>query len=413
MKKWKLLMPMLVLTSLFTFGACDLSEVTNNILGGNNSSQNTTETNLQLLRVERTEEQYNGSYNVVSNNYYGSARMVMPMNTTIAKAEETQVEELETESVNLVAVIKNEDRASFIDMVVYNSQTGTLAVYNEGNGIYQCSSETVNEDGMWVTNIYFSTNVALVPEDFYFEIQEIKFLRNNADEKADLNTLEVRKKVFRFTTEYFDRAATQMLSQTIEGLDLGNIYCSVDLANRSVHIFGSIYWADENEYIPIACVLRKAEIICPETVFIQYYENRELKSGEFTVSLLRLEGIEVKGGYIMTIGELKVSSPILVDSGVSTRVHQLIYVEGATVCEFNNSFWLEEGTLSIPSTCEEIRLFKLFSTTKFTINYNGTMSDWYAIKGAEELIAWLESTKKVFKVVCADGIIKPPYVGEI
>jgi hypothetical protein len=96
MKKWKLLMPMVMLTSLFTFGACDLSEVTNNILGGNDSSQNTTETNLQLLRIERTERQYND----FNNGYYVPMRTVMPMSTTIAEATETQetkVEELEEE----------------------------------------------------------------------------------------------------------------------------------------------------------------------------------------------------------------------------------------------------------------------------------------------------------------------------
>ena len=404
-------MPMVMLTSLFTFGACDLSEVTNNMLGGNNSSQNTTETNLQLLRVERTEKQYNGFHN----GNYGAIGMAVSMNTKIAKAEEPeepQVEELETERVNLVAVIKNEDRASFIDMVVYNSQTDTLAVYNEGNGTYQCSSETVYEDGMWVTNIYFSTNVALVPEDFYFEIQEIKFLKNNVDEKADLNTLEVRKKVFRFTTEYFDSTATRRLGQTIEYLDLVmETYDSLDFANKSVDIWGALYYADESEYIPNAMLLRKAEIIFPRTVFLQYYENRELKSGEFTISSVHLKYITTKDGDIMTIGELKLSHPIEMD--IVNRVHQLIYVEGATVCELNNSFELVNATLSIPSTCEEIRLKSPIEPDGLTINYNGAMADFYAIKGAEELIAWLESLGKAFKVVCTDGTITPPYVAEI
>ena len=104
------------------------------------------------------------------------------------------MEVLDDNCVNLIAVIKNEERASFIDVVVYDSQTNKTVVYNEGNGAYQCSSETVYEDDIWVTNISFSVSLEISLEEIYFEIKEIKFLKNNINELVDLNTEDVRRK---------------------------------------------------------------------------------------------------------------------------------------------------------------------------------------------------------------------------
>ena len=59
----------------------------------------------------------------------------------------------------LKAVVKNDDRKSFIDMVVYSSELDTKVVFNEGNGEYQCSSTTIFEDNQWVTNIFLKFTV--------------------------------------------------------------------------------------------------------------------------------------------------------------------------------------------------------------------------------------------------------------
>ena len=136
----------------------------------------TQEKDLHLLRIEKIEENVN----------YSKRRNLK--------------QEVDGYYISLRAVIKNSERASFIDMVVYNSQTNKTVVYNEGNGTYQCSSETVFEDEMWVTNIefLFETQTEKV-EDFYVEIKEIKFLKNNVDAKVDLNTEEVRKIEFTFS----------------------------------------------------------------------------------------------------------------------------------------------------------------------------------------------------------------------
>lgn len=89
----------------------------------------------------------------------------------------------EDEKLSLKAVVKNEPRDSFVDMVIFSSNLDTYIVYNEGNGDYQCSSSTIYEDGLWVTNILLEYS----PSDIngYLEISEITFLRSgDVKEKA-------------------------------------------------------------------------------------------------------------------------------------------------------------------------------------------------------------------------------------
>jgi hypothetical protein len=266
MKTTKFFTLLVAVISLFLLVGCSLSN--------NDSDGNTPQTDLQLLRIETTEANggyYPGGYSPLS---YVNRKSAKAVTTLAAKNTDNQIEEIESQTVSLVAVIKNENRASFIDMVVYNSQTDKTVVYNEGNGAYQCSSETVYEDGMWVTNITFRVNVELTADNFYFEIKEIKFLRNNTDEKADLNTLDVRKKEFRFTTEYFDMTATYRINQIIEGLTYKDLWCDIDFEQRTVSLNFKILYLDN----------MAGEIVFPESVTLQYYQNRELKTGEFKVT---------------------------------------------------------------------------------------------------------------------------------
>lgn len=85
----------------------------------------------------------------------------------------------EDEKLSLKAIVKNENRDSFVDLVLFSSQLNTYIVFNEGNGEYQCSSTTVFEDGLWVTSILLDFN----PGDIngYLEVTEISFLKNGSD----------------------------------------------------------------------------------------------------------------------------------------------------------------------------------------------------------------------------------------
>ena len=124
MKPTKFFALLVAVISLFLLVGCSLSN--------NDSDGNTPQTYLQLLRIETTEANggYPGEY---PGGYPGVYRPLSYVNRKNAKAVTTlaakntanqtanQIEEIESETVSLVAVIKNEYRASFIDMVVYNS----------------------------------------------------------------------------------------------------------------------------------------------------------------------------------------------------------------------------------------------------------------------------------------------------
>lgn len=414
MKNFRTFMLLIVVMSLMLCVGCNLNENNDdNLNNDDNSSQSAAD--LQLLRIETTESTngiYPGFINPLSSAKSTSSRAVTLLSTKSTSRQavialntestDNQVEEIESETVSLVAVIKNENRASFIDMVVYNSQTGKTVVYNEGNGAYQCSSETVYEDEMWVTKITFRVNVELTADNFYFEIKEIKFLRNSTDEKADLNTLDVRKKEFRFTTEYFDQRATQKIKKDLAFFEnFDSYYIEYDLTNKTVKIETGLYYVDDEEIIEIANIAKKVEIIVPESLTLQYYENKVLKTGEFQVAELRIKDICGQGDKLIhTIGELTINAPITIDLEKTT--YDLKFAEGSKICLVPE--WLSvHSSISFPSTCEEIDTN--LELDRLTINYNGTMTEFRNIKGAEALISHYENIEKAFQIVCNDGTI--------
>ena len=403
MKFLKTLLLVVTILSLLLLTACDLGGIINNTPQGDNNNSQSTQTNLQLLRIETAES----AFATFPNGYTALSINQQSVPSFAAQNTDVQVEEIENTYVNLVAVIKNEDRASFIDMVVYNSQNGKTVVYNEGNGSYQCSSETVYEDGMWVTNIRFSIYVELVAEDFYFEIQEIKFLRNNADEKADLNTLDVRRKDFRFTTEYFDNQATAMLNQN-ELPNFMHIYFEFNLANKTVHLHCKTYVVDDDEIVEPIYLAKNVEIIVPETLLLQYYENRELKSGEFTVAEVTLDEIRGESKWVDKTHILTTNVSLNFNNGMS--VSNLVYTEGTKICVFpyENDCYVG-NSFSIPSTCEEFVVARQNHPDHITVNYNGTMENFKNIKGATEFISWMSDAGKDCQIVCTDGTINTNY----
>ncbi len=392
MKTTKFFALLVAVISLFLLVGCSLSN--------NDSDGNTPQTDLQLLRIETTEANggYPGGYRPLS---YVNRKNAKAVTTLAAKntANQTanQIEEIESQTVSLVAVIKNENRASFIDMVVYNSQTDKTVVYNAGLGTYQCSSETVYEDEMWVTNITFNVNVELTADNFYFEIKEIKFLRNNTDEKADLNTLDVRKKEFRFTTEYFDMTATYRLNQTIEGFAYDHLGCDIDAEQRTVSLTFKGFCLDKLEPFRVdefGDKFMAGEIIFPESVTLQYYQNRELKTGEFKITNIFVDFNFDK--YESKPTHIKTNFHFLTDY----NPYGIEYVDGTKVCEIR-----DYNMYYIPSTCEEIYINRAtHRSTPDVINYNGTIEDFNNIKGAQEFISQLESLG-TYTITCTNGKI--------
>ena len=395
MKTTKFFALLVAVISLFLLVGCSLSN--------NDSDGNTPQTDLQLLRIETTEANggYPGGYRPLS---YVNRKNAKAVTTLAAKNTANQIEEIESQTVSLVAVIKNENRASFIDMVVYNSQTDKTVVYNEGNGAYQCSSETLYEDEMWVTNITFNVNVELTIDNFYFEIKEIKFLRNNTDEKADLNTLDVRKKEFRFTTEYFDMTATARINHTIEGFAYDGLWCDIDAEQGTVSLTFKGFSLDKLEPFKVdeygENKFMAGEIIFPESVTLQYYQNRELKTGELKIADIFVDSFML-GEYGYQPTHIKTNLYIQ-----SEYIYEVEYVEGTKVCKIGSS----DNTYkiySIPSTCEEIYTNYVYNSNK--IRYNGTIEDFNNIKGAQELISQLESLVesfgKTYTITCTNGII--------
>jgi hypothetical protein len=385
MKTTKFLALLVAVISLFLLVGCSLSN--------NDSDGNTPQTDLQLLRIETTEA--NGGYPGLNRPLsYVNRKNAKAVTTLAAKSTANQIEEIESQTVSLVAVIKNENRASFIDMVVYNSQTDKTVVYNEGNGAYQCSSETVYEDEMWVTKITFRVNVELTADNFYFEINEIKFLRNNTDEKADLNTLDVRKKEFCFTTEYFDMTATARINNTIEGFAYESLGCDIDAEQGTVSLTFKGLSLDKLEPFKVdefGDKVMAGEIIFPESVTLQYYQNRELKTGEFKITNIFVDFNE----DISSLHILHIKTNLHFESN---NLFGIEYVEGTKVCKIGGS----HITYYIPSTCEEIYTNKTSSIEG--IRYNGTIEDFNNIKGAQELLSWLECFG-VYTITCTNGTI--------
>ena len=84
----------------------------------------------------------------------------------------------------LEAYVKNTNRLSFVDIVIYSASTNEKYVFNDGNGDYVVRTSTVLRDGVWTTKIYFpwvgweitdrATSSCMY--DTYIEIEEINFI---------------------------------------------------------------------------------------------------------------------------------------------------------------------------------------------------------------------------------------------
>ncbi len=159
---------------------------------------------LRLLSFETVQEQPSGESIKLQ-----SVSMGMQNNTELSaiklvENKEHGIEEIDNSVVEVVATVKNENRDSFVDLVLYVSYLNTKVVFNEGNGEYVCASTTKLEDGIWVTKITLTLNL-IFDEEYTcnIEIDEINFLHGGTDVwKTDLNNNGVKRKDFGFVGDF-------------------------------------------------------------------------------------------------------------------------------------------------------------------------------------------------------------------
>lgn len=90
----------------------------------------------------------------------------------------------EESSITLEAIVQNDDRVSFIDIVMFIPYLNTDIVFNEGYGDFRCSSTTMRSGDTWITKIAMKLDIDYSSaRDGEFEIKEVKFLGNNASNR--------------------------------------------------------------------------------------------------------------------------------------------------------------------------------------------------------------------------------------
>ena len=172
MKKIKLLIP------LFLLASCTSN--TSSIINSNQPSEN-------LSSIASESSQSEGSIvNQTSDIELISFSLENNVNNKNSKKRANNVVTYETGTTNvsLLAVVKNNDRASFLDVEMYIQSLDTRVIYNEGNGNYQCVANTVfdNDLQVWVTEIRF--DFSLKYQDQYvdqFEIKAINFINHQTN----------------------------------------------------------------------------------------------------------------------------------------------------------------------------------------------------------------------------------------
>lgn len=197
---------------LFVFTACDgvtdnAKQAYNEAVDAENKNDGTASDNenlnsLQLLSFETVKKE--------KSEIVDDKQVLNKLSAVkIYETKKNKIEEIETaDNVEVVATVKNLNRDSFIDLVLYVSYLDTKIVFNEGNGEYVCASTTILKDGIWVTDITLSLNL-IFDEDYTcnIEIDEINFLHGGKDVlHTDLNNANVRRIDYGFTgdleTEY-------------------------------------------------------------------------------------------------------------------------------------------------------------------------------------------------------------------
>lgn len=85
------------------------------------------------------------------------------------------------DKITFVATVKNLQRFSFIDIVIYRDDLETLVVYNEGHGDYICKTNTSLEDGIWVTIIELEITInSQFPKNGTIYVDDINFISSDS-----------------------------------------------------------------------------------------------------------------------------------------------------------------------------------------------------------------------------------------
>ena len=130
-----------------------------------NSSNNEVKNELQLLSFKAIDE---------------TVAVPMTLEGEVNSGQEVLFDKWDR-NFKVEAIVKNDSRLSFVDMVLYISFLDTYVVFNDGNGDYSCSTTTILENEIWVTKISFDINVDFSNSHFgYIEVQEINFLDLNS-----------------------------------------------------------------------------------------------------------------------------------------------------------------------------------------------------------------------------------------
>ncbi|MBO4534343.1 MAG: leucine-rich repeat domain-containing protein [Clostridia bacterium] len=106
-----------------------------------------------------------------------------------------------SKNVSIDVEVRNRQRDSFIDLVLYLSWMDTYVVFNEGNGDYLCATNTIYDRNYeeWVTHITIDVTQLVFSADkyCYLEIMEINFLHSGTERMAaDLADEETRTREF-------------------------------------------------------------------------------------------------------------------------------------------------------------------------------------------------------------------------
>ena len=78
------------------------------------------------------------------------------------KAKTQEISIIENGEKDLTVQVINQKRYSFIDIVVYSEVLDKTVVFNEGHGMYQCASTTIQENEEWITDITLHVNESLI-----------------------------------------------------------------------------------------------------------------------------------------------------------------------------------------------------------------------------------------------------------
>ena len=144
-----------------------------------NSSNNEVKNELQLLSFKAIDE---------------TVAVPMTLEGEVNSGQEVLLDEWDR-NFKVEAIVKNDSRLSFVDMVLYISFLDTYVVFTDGNGDYSCSTTTILENEIWVTKISFDINVDFSNSHFgYIEVQEINFLDlNSSISKANLTKIDSKR----------------------------------------------------------------------------------------------------------------------------------------------------------------------------------------------------------------------------